>query len=59
CGELQERREIEVFLAKQHLDLGLYTNQREGQLAFWQQTAGLEFDHIGKLGVGCTSFAIT
>ena len=52
CRELQEWREIEVFLAKQHLDLGLYTNQREGQLAFWQQTAGLEFDHIGKLGGG-------
>jgi len=39
-------------LAKQHLDIGLYTNQREEQLAFWQQTVGLEFDHLGKLGGG-------
>jgi lactoylglutathione lyase len=41
-----------VDLAKQHLDIGLYTNRREEQLAFWQQTVGLEFDHIGKLGGG-------
>ena len=39
-------------LAKQHLDIGLYTNKREEQLAFWQQTVGLEFDHVGKLGGG-------
>ncbi len=39
-------------LAKQHLDIGLYTNRREEQLAFWQRTVGLEFDHIGKLGGG-------
>ena len=39
-------------LAKQHLDIGLYTNQREEQLAFWQQKIGLEFDHVGKLGGG-------
>jgi lactoylglutathione lyase len=41
-----------VDLAKQHLDIGLYTNRREEQLAFWQQTVGLEFDHLGKLGGG-------
>ncbi len=39
-------------LAKQHLDIGLYTNQREAQLAFWQGEVGLEFDHLGKLGGG-------
>ena len=39
-------------LAKQHLDIGLYTNQRQPQLDFWQQTVGLEFDHVGKLGGG-------
>ena len=39
-------------LAKQHLDIGLYTNQREEQLAFWQGPVGLEFDHVGKLGGG-------
>ena len=39
-------------LAKQHLDIGLYTNQREAQLAFWQERIGLEFEHVGKLGGG-------
>ena len=39
-------------LAKPHLDLGLFTNRREEQLAFWQQRIGLEFDHLGKLGRG-------
>lgn len=39
-------------LAKPHLDLGLFTRQREPQLSFWQQTVGLQFDHIGKLGGG-------
>ena len=39
-------------LAKPHLDVGLFTGQREAQLAFWQQTVGLAFDHIGKLGGG-------
>ena len=39
-------------LAKQHLDIGLYTNRREEQLAFWQGEVGLEFDHVGKLGGG-------
>jgi lactoylglutathione lyase len=39
-------------LAKQHLDIGLFSNRREVQLAFWQQTVGLAFDHVGKLGGG-------
>lgn len=39
-------------LAKQQIDVGLYTNQREAQLDFWQKTVGLEFDHLGKLGGG-------
>ena len=39
-------------LAKQHLDLGLFSNKREEQLAFWQQTVGLPYDHLGKLGGG-------
>ena len=39
-------------LAKPHLDIGLFTNRREEQLAFWQQRVGLEFDHLGKLGRG-------
>ncbi len=39
-------------LAKPQLDIGLYTNQRQPQLEFWQHTVGLEFDHLGKLGGG-------
>src|SRR5262249_45547478 len=32
--------------------VGLFSNRREEQLAFWQHTVGLPFDHIGKLGRG-------
>lgn len=39
-------------LVKQQIDIGLYTNLRQPQLDFWQQTVGLEFDHLGKLGGG-------
>ncbi|WP_169543208.1 VOC family protein [Sneathiella aquimaris] len=39
-------------LAKQHLDIGLYTNNKDAMLEFWQQEIGLPFDHLGKLGGG-------
>lgn len=39
-------------LAKPHLDIGLFTQRRDEQLAFWQQTVGLTYDHMGKLGGG-------
>ena len=39
-------------LAKQHLDIGLFSTRREEQLAFWQQTVGLPYDHMGKVGGG-------
>lgn len=39
-------------LAKAHLDIGLFTNNRDGMLQFWQETVGLPFDHMGKLGGG-------
>ncbi|HEY6982013.1 VOC family protein [Reyranella sp.] len=39
-------------LAKNHLDLGLFSNKRDEQLAFWQHTIGLPYDHMGKLGGG-------
>ena len=39
-------------LAKPHLDIGLFSNQRDAQLAFWQTTVGLPYDHMGKLGGG-------
>jgi len=41
-----------VRLAKNHLDVGLFTNKRQEQLDFWQQTVGLAFDHLAKLGGG-------
>ncbi len=41
-----------MHLAKPHLDIGLFSNMREAQLAFWQQTVGLAYDHMGKLGGG-------
>ena len=39
-------------LAKQHLDIGLFSTKRDQQLAFWQHAAGLPYDHMGKLGGG-------
>jgi lactoylglutathione lyase len=39
-------------LAKPHLDVGLFSNRRDEQLAFWQQTVGLPYDHMGKVGGG-------
>jgi lactoylglutathione lyase len=39
-------------LAKPHIDVGLYSNQREAQLAFWQHDVGLAFNHMAKLGGG-------
>jgi len=39
-------------LAKPHLDIGLFSNRRDEQLSFWQQTVGLAYDHLGKLGGG-------
>jgi hypothetical protein len=39
-------------LAKAHLDVGLFSNRRDEQLAFWQETVGLPYDHVGKLGGG-------
>lgn len=39
-------------LAKDCLDVGLFTNQLEPQLAFWQTTVGLPFDHMLPVGGG-------
>ena len=39
-------------LAKQHLDVGLFSTKRDEQLAFWQRTVGLPYDHMGKVGGG-------
>lgn len=40
------------WLAKDALDVGLYTNQLEPMLAFWQGEAGLAFDHMIPIGGG-------
>jgi len=39
-------------LAKQHLDVALFSNKREEQLDFWQRIVGLPYDHMGKVGGG-------
>ncbi|HPU51010.1 MAG TPA: VOC family protein [Burkholderiaceae bacterium] len=39
-------------LAKAALDVGLYTNQREAMLDFWQHRAGVPFDELLPVGRG-------
>lgn len=39
-------------LAKQHLDVGLFTNNLGPMLAFWQQTVGLPFEEVLPTGGG-------
>lgn len=39
-------------LAKQHIDVGLFTNNAEAMLAFWQGEAGLPFEETLPLGGG-------
>lgn len=39
-------------LAKPALDVGLYTNQLDACLAFWQDQVHVPFDHLLKLGGG-------
>ncbi len=39
-------------LAKPHIDIGLFSNKRDEQLAFWGKTVGLVYDHMAKLGGG-------
>lgn len=40
------------WLAKDALDVGLYTNTLEPMLAFWGTTVGLPFDHMIPIGGG-------
>jgi len=39
-------------LAKNAIDVGIYTNQREEQLSFWQDQVGLPFEELLKVGGG-------
>ena len=41
-----------VDLAKPAIDVGLYTNRREATLDFWQNTVGISFSELLKLGGG-------
>lgn len=40
------------WLAKDALDIGVYTNRLEPMLDFWQNAVGLEFDHMLPIGGG-------
>jgi hypothetical protein len=40
------------WLAKDALDVGLFTNQLKAQLSFWQHQVGLAFDHLLPVGGG-------
>ena len=46
------RRRYVVKLAKLALDVGLYTNQRDAMLEFWQSDAGVTFDELLPVGRG-------
>ena len=46
-------------LAKQHLDIGLFSTKRDEQLAFWQQTVGLPTTTWASWAAACSSTAIT
>ena len=39
-------------LAKPHIDIGLFTNNGEAMLRFWQDEVGLEFEEILSVGGG-------
>lgn len=41
-----------IELAKPALDVGLFTNDREAMLAFWQETVGLPFQELLPIGGG-------
>lgn len=41
-----------MHFARDAFDVGLFTQQRDPQLAFWQQAVGLPFEQVAKLGGG-------
>ena len=46
-----------MLLAKPHIDVGLFTGQREAQLAFRQQTVGLAFEPVQLATVAANWFS--
>jgi catechol 2,3-dioxygenase-like lactoylglutathione lyase family enzyme len=47
-----KHKEHTVDFAKKNIDVGLFTNRKHDQFAFWEKVAGLPFDHSLKLGGG-------
>jgi lactoylglutathione lyase len=45
-----------AWLAKDCLDVGVFTNRLDEMLAFWQQEVGLPFDHMLPLGGGLRQY---
>jgi len=45
-----------IELAKPHLDIGLFTNQIEPLLAFWQNDVGLSFEELLPVGSGVRQY---
>lgn len=43
-------------LAKKHIDVGLYTNDTEAMLKFWQTKVGLRFEGMQPLGQGVRQY---
>lgn len=41
-----------MHLAKQHIDVGLFTNNREAMLSFWRDEVGLPFEELLAVGGG-------
>ena len=39
-------------LAKDHIDFGLYTNELDSMLRFWQREVGLEYEELLPAGGG-------
>lgn len=39
-------------LAKSQIDIGLFTNNLTGHLAFWREAVGLRLDHVLDTGEG-------
>src|SRR5690606_31534269 len=46
------RKDFPLNLAKNHLDIGLFTNNLEAMLRFWQDTVGLPFEEVLPTGGG-------
>jgi len=46
-------------LAKNHIDIGVRTNNKDAMLEFWTKTVGLPFEEMLKLGGGVHQHRLT